>query len=258
MRTHYKGLIGWSIGMILLIISGMAKFSAYSSTGQSTEEILKAFPKPFLAILGIQGLDLTTVIGFFGILYLYMVLLASIHAAMLGSEIISKEERDRTGEFLFTKPIARHKVISQKLIAGMLNIVILNIVTLITSIFTVEAYAGDWGNDRMVAILVTGVLLMQILFFSIGAALAGLFKNPKMSSIVATVILLVTYIIWVIIDLNSSFEALKYLTPFDYLEASRVIADDCLGTFNVILLLVVSMILTASTYYTYTRRDLKT
>jgi ABC-2 type transport system permease protein len=47
----------------------------------------------------------------------------------------------------------------------------------------------------MVLVLMVGLFIMQILFFSLGSALAGLFKNPKLPAVVATAVLLITYII---------------------------------------------------------------
>jgi ABC-2 type transport system permease protein len=78
--------------------------------------LFKTFPKPVLVIAGINGLDVGTVIGYFGVLYLYILLMATIHAAMIGAEVISKEERDRTSEFLYPKPISRSKIVTEKLL----------------------------------------------------------------------------------------------------------------------------------------------
>jgi len=257
MKAHYRGLIGWSIGMILLVAAGMAKFSALSGNGQMANDIFKTFPKPVLAIMGIQGFDLNTVIGYFGVLFLYIVLTATIHAAMIGAEVISKEERDRTSEFLFPKPVSRVRVISEKLLAALVNIIILNIVTVISSILMVGVFAKNYSNNNLILVLMAGLFMMQLLFFALGAALAGLFKNPKLPSAVATTILLVTYIIWVVVDLNSKLDNLKYITPFKYFDASVIVREGHLDPFYVILSLFIFLFLIVITYLTFDKRDLK-
>lgn len=257
MKAHRKALIGWSIGMIILVISGMAKFSALSGNAQTASEFMNAFPKAVLVIMGIQGFDLTTVIGYFGVLFIYIVLMATIHAAMIGSEIISKEERDRTSEFLFPKPVSRSRVVSEKLLAGLANVVVLNLVTLGSSIFMVAALAKDYSNTNVILVLLAALLLMQVLFFAVGAALAGLFKRSKLSSAAATAILLGTYIIWVVMGLNDKLEFLKYLTPFKYFDASVIVKTGGLDLFYVGLSLIVSVVLVTSTYITFNNRDLK-
>ena len=257
LKAHWKGLLGWSIAMILLVASGMAKFSALGTGGQNANLVFAAFPKPVQAILGIQGLNLSTVIGYFGVLYLYIQLTATIHAAMLGAEIISKEERDKTSEFLFTKPVTRLRVITEKILAGLVNIIVLNIVTVVSSIVMVAAFANNFLNNDMIIVMMTGLFIIQLLFFALGVALASYFKNPKLPSIVATTVLLGTYIIWVIIDLNSRLDFLKYFTPFKYFDASVLIHDGHLDFVYVILSLVIISGLMFSAFLAFNKRDLK-
>jgi ABC-2 type transport system permease protein len=257
LKAHWKGLLGWSIAMILLVVSGMAKFSALGSGGQSANQIFQAFPKPVLVILGIQGLDLTRVIGYFGVLYLYIQLAASIHAAMLGAEIISKEERDRTSEFLYPKPVTRMHVVTEKVLAGLVNIIIINIITLVSSIIMVAAFANNFLNNDMIIMLMAGLFIMQLVFFTLGVALAGYFKNPRLPSVVSTTVLLGTYIIWVVIDLNANLDFLKFVTPFKYFDASVLISNGYLDPFYVVLSLLIVTIMMASAYLTFNKRDLK-
>lgn len=257
LKAHYKGLIGWSVGMLFLVIAGMAKYGAIATGGQQAIQLFKTFPKPVLVIAGINGLDVSTVIGYFGVLYLYILLMASIHGAMIGAEVISKEERDRTSEFLYPKPITRSRIVTEKLVAAIINIVILNLITTVCSILTVAFYAKDFSNNNMILVLMTGLFIMQILFFSLGSALAGLFKNPKLPSIAATAILLVTYIIWVVVDLNSYLDFLKYVTPFKYFDASVIIKDGHLDPLYIILSSVIIVVFITTTYVTFNKRDLK-
>jgi ABC-2 type transport system permease protein len=257
LKAHYKGLIGWSIGMIFMVIAGMLKYGAIATGGQQALQLFKTFPKPVLVIAGINGLNLNTVIGYFGVLYLYLLLMAGIHASMIGAEIISKEERDRTSEFLYPKPITRSKIVSQKLLAALVNIIILNLITLVSSIFMVAYYAKGYSNNNMVLILMTGLFIMQIIFFALGTALAGLFKNPKLPSAVATAIFLITYIIWVVVDLNSNLNFLKYVTPFKYFDASTIISSGHLDPFYVGLSAVIIVVFITTTYITFNKRDLK-
>jgi ABC-2 type transport system permease protein len=257
MKAHRNSLIGWSLGMVILVASGMAKFSALSSSGQTANDMLKAFPKSVLAILGVQDFDLKTAIGYFGVLFIYLVLMAAIHAAMIGAEIVSKEERDRTSEFLFSKPISRARALTEKLLAALTNVVVLNMVTAVSSIIMVGVFANNYSNNNIILVLMAGLLLVQLIFLSIGASLAGLFKNPKLPSVVATTILLATYIILVVMNLNSKFNNLKYLTPFKYFDANIVIRAGNLDVFYIVLSLIIIVVLTIVAYLSFSSRDLQ-
>lgn len=241
--------------MVFLLVAGMAKYAAYQSSGQSASQIIAGFPKPILAILGGTGLDLATVSGFFGCLYLYILLVAGIHAAMIGAEVISKEERDKTIEFLIPKPVSRVRILTEKLLAALINVIILNIVTTVSSVLIVNYYNKGPSLTNDILVLMAGVLFVQLLFFAVGAFLAVIMKRPKAAASVATSILLGTYIISVFVDINSKLENLKYFTPFKYFDAKTLIANGKLDPIYVSISLVIIVILTVITYLTYVDRD---
>ena len=112
MKAHRTGLIWWSLGMVALVASGMAKYAAYETAGQSIVAIFETLPKAVLVVFGMQGFDLTKASGFYGVLFLYVGVMAAIHATLLGASLIATEERDRTSEFLYTKPVSRTRAVS--------------------------------------------------------------------------------------------------------------------------------------------------
>ncbi len=105
MKANRRALIIWSIGVVLLVTGGMGKYAGLTASGQSINDLLAQMPSSLKAILGMGSFDLTTATGYYGVLFLYLTLIAAVHAAMLGAGIISKEERDKTAEFLFLKPV---------------------------------------------------------------------------------------------------------------------------------------------------------
>jgi len=176
---------------------------------------------------------------------------------MLGAGIISKEERDKTSEFLFAKPISRFKVITSKISAGLVNIVIFNLVTLVSSIITVEYFTKNNSTDKYIILLMCGLMIMQIIFFFIGTAVAALVKKPKTASSVATGVLLGTFIMTYLINMNSSFDGLKYLTPFKYFDAQALLASSKLDIIYVLISIILIFICTVVTYLAYKNKDLK-
>jgi len=93
MKAHRKGLIIWAFGILFMVAAGMGKYVALSSAGQSMTELFDQMPKSMKAIMGLGTFDLSKASGFYGMLFFYLVLMATIHAVMLGADIISKEER---------------------------------------------------------------------------------------------------------------------------------------------------------------------
>jgi ABC-2 type transport system permease protein len=256
LRSHRKGLFFWCLGMVALVGSGMAKYAAYQTAGQSITGLLAQFPKTLQIIFGLSGFDLTKASGFFGVLFLYIALMATVHAVLLGADLISKEERDKTSEFLFVKPISRAKIITSKLLAGLVNLVILNIVTLVSSIVFVNYFnkGGSITND--VLVLMAGLVFLQLLFFCIGVAIAAANKKPKASASLASSVLLFTFILSFLINFNARLNGLKYITPFKYFDAKTLITNGSLDPVYVSISLVIIAVLVVITYSTYLKRDL--
>lgn len=256
MKAYRKSIILWSVGMIVLIGSGMAKFEGMASSGQSMNDIMASMPKSLQAIMGTGGLDVSQVSGYFSVLYIYVLLMATIHATMLGATVIAKEERDKTVEFLFAKPVSRSKIISGKLIMASVNSVILNIVAMVTTIYLVGNYneGGAVTGDIIYAMI--AMFLMQILFLFIGSAIAAVSKRPRRAASIATGILLGTFILSIAIDLNEKLDFMKYFTPFKYFEAKVVMNGEGLDIIFILLSLSLIAILLMITFVFYRKRDL--
>ena len=256
MKAHRKSLIIWCIAILFMIISAIGKFSAYAESGQSMNELLSQIPKSIKAVLGMGDFDLTKVSGFYGMFYLYIVLMAAIHASMLGANIISKEERDKTTEFLMVKPVSRGKIITAKLLASLFNIIIFNLVTLILSILLLGKYAGGEDITGEILILMAGMFFIQCMFLSIGTVIAAVGRHPKSAASIGTAVLLLSFILSSIINMNNKLEGLKYFTPFKYFEAERLIREGGIQPVFLVLSLVIIGVLVYTTYVFYRKRDL--
>jgi len=257
-KSHWKGFLGWSAAIAFTIVSGMVKFQGYNTASgkSSIGELLKTFPKPILAIFGMSGLDVTKMIGYVGIMYLYIVLIAAIYAALAGAEIISKEELDKTSEFLYPKPVSRSRVLTEKILAAATYQLLFFVVAVITNIWIVDYYNSGDSLTPQVMTLMWGVLLFQLVSFSFGVFFAGIFKNPKLPTAAVTTVVVSSYLLSVFIDINASLDFLKPLTPFQYFGAPKIIAESQLDPIYVVMVLAISALLFALTYYFYNNRDL--
>lgn len=256
MKAHRKSLIIWCIFVLLMVVSGMGKYMAYSASGQSINEIIRQMPKSVRLILGFGSFDVSKASGFYGMLFFYLAIMATIHASMLGAAIISKEERDKTSEFLFVKPVSRSKIITAKLLAAFTNVFIFNIVTTVSSIGIVGKYSKGEDVTGDIMKLMVGMFILQLIFMCIGTGVAAVSKNPKTSVGVAAGILFVAFILYKGIELNDKLESVKYLTPFKYYDAKDLMYSGRFQPVYLILSLVIIAGLLSVTYVFYRKRDL--
>lgn len=256
LRANRKALIIWSVCMVLLVVSGMAKYTAHSSGGQAGA-VIADLPHSIKALLGMGSFDVTSASGFYGMLFGYIELAVAIHASLLGASIIAKEERDKTTEFLMIKPVSRAKVVTSKLIAAFLNVIVINIVTLVSSVVMVGAYNKGADISGIITMFVLSMFIVQLIFLSIGSALASFMKNPKSSGSLVTAMLLIAFVISKITDVTDKLNFLNVFSPFKYFNLYRLLAGEGLNIVIVILSLILVVIFSASAHYFYGKRDLR-
>lgn len=257
LKANFKSLLIWSASMAFMIYAGILKYSAFAKTGDAVNEIFAGMPPMMLKVFGVSLIDdLTSLSGFYSIFFLYFMLLAAVHSAMLGTLIIAKEERDKTADFLFVKPITRTYVITWKIIAALINILALNAVTFVVSVLATAPYVTGDPINADIAFVCMGLFFFQLLFLGIGLLLAGLFNRSKVATGIGTAVILSTFSLKVLIDLNKDVDFLTALTPFKYFSARDMMFDHQLEVGYVALALVLATLCTIGTYYFFNRRDL--
>jgi ABC-2 type transport system permease protein len=158
---------------------------------------------------------------------------------------------------LIAKPITRNKIITEKLLAGLLNILVFNMVTLVSSITMVGYFNhGDSLTVEIVKLMI-GMFIIQLIFLLMGSAIAAYGKNSKTSTPVAIVTVLVFLMIAKIADMSNSLDFLKWFTPIKYYEAEIILGRYGFSSPYLILSLLIVVLLTFITYRFYQKRDLK-
>jgi ABC-2 type transport system permease protein len=260
LRAGYKSFLIWSATMVFLVAGGMLKYSAFAKTGESVNELFKSLPVELMQVMGIEaGFDLSSIGVFYSIFFLYFLLLMSVHSCLLGASIIAKEERDKTADFLLVKPIRRRRAVTAKILAALTMVVLYNLVTFAASALFVDQFNTTGAALTGQIFTLTSVLLIvQVLFLCIGLLLGAWARNAARAAGLATAIILGTFILKVLIDLQSDLSWLKFLTPFSYFKSTEIMFDHQINVAYIVLSLAVSVVTVAGTYFFFQKRDLRT
>jgi ABC-2 type transport system permease protein len=256
MKANFKSLFIWSFGIAALVFTGLFKYDASIGSGQSMNSIASKLPDSIRAVMGLGFFDLSKASGYYGVLFVYLAVMAAIHSSMLGSSIICKEERDKTSEFLFAKPCSRNRIVTAKLLAASINLLILNLATLASSISAMQLYGNGENINRDIYMLMTAMFILQLLFLLIGSLSAAISKNPGGSAPKSAALLFFTFLISTAIDIDRKLEFLSYITPFKYFEAKDIMYGGSFNPVFLILSLALCSVLLAGTYLFFNKRDL--
>lgn len=258
MKANLKSLIIWCCAQVFIIFAGMMKYQGFADSEVDINALFDAFPKEIMVVFGIGSVDISRVAGYYSVFFLYFMLLAAVHAVMFGAVVVSKEERDHCADFVYTKPIRRFQVIGPKLLAGVVNILLFNMVTFAASVFFIAQHNKGDGLIDKVSLTMLALFILQLFFLALGAMFGAILKNTKRATAVASGLVMGFFILSVVVDLYDKLTFLAILTPFKYFEGSTMMINDQLSFNSAAILLSVTLVFFGLTFVAFNRRDLIT
>jgi ABC-2 type transport system permease protein len=251
-----KSLILWTV-----IVAGLAGlmlflYPAFEDAFDQIEDLLSVYPAEFLEAfgLGAGGLDMTDIYGWFGVEgYLFVTLIGGSYAAILGSSILSKEEDDKTIEFLLSKPISRTHIIFGKAIVVLINLMLLD---LVVSMILLVAFTTLGELNVIVWLLYAfAPLLLQLFFASIALFISIFITKSRQVMSISLGLSIGMYVIDIISTLTDSAEFLKYFTPYEYINAVNIVQEQSIKPLYLLITVLVITISTLASWQLYKRKD---
>ena len=179
----------------------------------------------------------------------------AIFAAILGISALYKEEKSKTAEFLLTQPIARKRIVTEKLLSVLAQIFIMNFSVIAVTLLCMLAI-GEGIAPAVFVLLFLAYLLMQleiaILTFSVSAFIrrGGLGIGIGMA--------FAFYFIGILSNITDAVRFLKYLTPFGYVDGAGILSDTSIEVKYLIPGVIVAGVLLYFAYKKYEKKDILT
>jgi len=255
LKANLKSLLIWSVIIALLIVMAASKFSAFAGDPEMLK-ILDSMPPAMLDVFNMRAFNLTTLSGFYGIMFIYFGLMGAIASAMWGSDIISKEERDKTVEFSLVLPVSRSRVITAKALAALVNCVAFVLITWGMSLVAVQSFNPDQAFNSYLALQMRAMFVIELIFLSLGLLLGCVMKQYKRSASIAVGIILATYFMSIVSGMQEKLDFLKWFTPFKYFDAADLFHTGQMNSTYLLISLGIIVVCVALAYFTYNKRDL--
>ncbi len=255
LRMSARSGIYWTLGMLLTLLFFMLMFPAFSQDAAIINQILSQFPKEIIKALGLSSLDLSTILGFYGYVFIFILLIAAIYALKTGISSLSEEIRAKTADFLVSKPVSRAVIVTAKIASVLTLLVLQTIVYLLGALIITRTIGGQYFDKSLFILMNMSLLGVELFFAGLGFLLAVIIKKIKT---VLPLALGIVFGFWIIQMLNQSLEdpALAYLTPFAYFDIVKIIETGRYETVYLICELVLIAVFTALTYIVYQHKDM--
>jgi ABC-2 type transport system permease protein len=255
LKANLKSLVIWSVIIALLIVMAVSKFTAFAGDPEMLK-ILDSMPPAMLDVFNMRAFNLTTLSGFYGIMFIYFGLMGAIASAMWGSDIISKEERDKTVEFSLVLPVSRSRVITAKALAALVNCVAFVLITWGMSLVAVQSFNPNQAFNSYLALQMRAMFVIELIFLSLGLLLGCVMKQYKRSASIAVGIILVTYFMSVVSGMQEKLDFLKWFTPFKYFDAADLFHTGRMNSTYLLISVGIIVVCVVVAYLAYNRRDL--
>ncbi|MCX7745758.1 MAG: ABC transporter permease [Clostridia bacterium] len=257
MKRNRKAFIIWTLILIGYSIMVMSMFPTMLEQADQMKEYLKSM-KGWASAFGADQLDFANILSFFGVYsLLYFSLAASIYSMILGASILSKEESDKTIEFLLAKPITRKSIVSAKLLCILTYIVLINVVYFLASTILIEIYKNKDVNMNYLISMFIGSLLICLMFAVVGMLISVFIVKAKSVYPIAIGTVIGTFIIGGISGISEDMKWLKYLAPFKYFEASDIIENKGLDPVYISIAVLAAVVSIICTYVFYCKKEIK-
>ena len=254
LRQGWKSLAIWtlSIGFFIVICVMM-----YPEMEGEMEEVSEMFSSmgAFTAAFGMDKLNFGTLIGFYAIECGNILAIGgAFFAAILGITALAKEEKERTAEFLLSHPVSRNKVITEKLIAVFLQIVIMNVLVYLMSIASIAGIGEEILWEEL-GLLHLAYFLVQIILAGICFGISAFIRGNGIGAGIG--LATVMYFINIVANITESAKNLKYLTPFGFAEGADIITNVNLEWKMVAINIVFAIIGVGAAYWKYNKKDVR-
>ena len=209
----------------------------------------------FTEAFGMDQLNFGTLIGFYSVECGNVLGLGgAFYAALCAVGILSKEEKDKTAEFLLTHPVSRKKIITEKLIAVLIQITAMNIIINTISVGCIAA-VGEVIPLKEISLLHLAYYLLQLELAGICFGISAFLHRGSVG--IGLGIAAVMYFLNLIANISETAEFLKYITPFGYCEGADIVSSGNLDGAKLAVGAVIGISGIVIAYLKYTKKDIR-
>ncbi len=253
LRQGKLSLAIWSIAISFLLVVCIFLFPEMKGEMDGVSDVFASMGS-FTQAFGMDRLNFGTLIGYYAIECGNVLGLGgAFFAALTAVSALAKEEKEHTAEFLLTHPVKRSSVVTEKLIAVLLQIIVLNAVVLGLSLISMVCIKEDipWKE----------LLLIHLAYFLVQIELAGICYGisaflKRGSTGIGLGIAVIMYFLNLIANITESTEFLTYITPFGYAEGADIVTNGNLDITLVLIGMGFAVIGIGSAYWKYCRKDI--
>jgi len=216
-----------------------------------------SFMKTIMAAFGASVDSITNILGYYvGNNSKNALIFGNIFSILLSSRIISREENEKTAEFLLSKPLTRYNIFISKFLAYLSMLLIFNIVLVLSGYISLEIFKNEDYSYKAFFIISFYSFLSMLTFGMIGMLISLLFKRGKAIMGISIGIIISCYFIFAISNITESIDVFGYISPFKFVNSDVLNPNYGIEWWRVSYFMVLSTISFVIAYIKYKNKDI--
>jgi len=254
-KNNIKGTLITSLIVVLYTAFTFFVYASMKTIISQVTDFYYTLPQSLRVFLNFSQWD--NVLGYYVTYFVYFIpIITGCYSIILGTKLLSKEEQNKTAEFLLSRPLSRNQIISSKLFTFFIHILGINLLAFITALFG-SGLISDWEfNLKSLIILHTYGYLICLFFGILGFFITVVMKRAKAITGIGIGIVLGTYFFDVMIRVFGKVQFLLYLTPFKYINLEAHSPNYGFDAWRLIYFIGISGLMIILSYVSYGRNDI--
>lgn len=207
----------------------------------------------FSEAFGMDRLNFGTLTGFYAVECGNVLGLGgAFYGALCAVGILSKEEKDKTAEFLLAHPVSRKRILTEKLLAVLLQITAMNLLIYLISVGSIAA-VGETVPWKEISLLHLAYYLLQLELAGLCFGVSSFLRKGSAGAGLGIAVMM--YFLNLIANIADTASFLKYITPFGYCDGADIVANGRLDGTMVAIGAAIGIGGIVIAYLKYTRKD---
>ena len=243
----------WTLAIGMLMAVCIFLFPEMQGQMESVNEVFASMGA-FTAAFGMDQLNFGTLTGFYAVECGNILGLGgAFYTALQATDMLCKEEKLHTAEFLLTHPIRRRRVVTEKLAALLVQVLGMNLILLALSVGSICAI-GEAVCWQELCLLHLAHLLLQVELTGLCFGISAFLRHASAGLGLGIAVLL--YFLKLVANITESADFLNYITPFGYADGADIMTSGQLDLTRVLLGMACCLLGIAAAYRQYCGKDI--
>lgn len=255
LRDRRTSLLWWTLGVAVYCAFIIAVWPVIDGNDEF-QNLYEDMPDTLQAMFGSDGFsDFTSPAGFLNT-YLFSMILPFVFTGLtvsFGSSLIAGEEEDELLDLVLSYPVARRRLVLEKVLAMVVAVVGIGAATVVLLIVAREPVGLDIGAGGLAAATLGSVLFALV--HGLVALLAGAWSGSKgVATGAGWGVALAGYLVNIIANIDDSLDWLQPFSPLYWATADSPVTGTLPATY--LALLAACALLVVATVIVFDRHDL--